>query len=197
MRIRKTTETDAEAVAELRIAGWRHAYEGLMPQPYLNAMDPAADAARHRARLASPGADTWDLVAENERGEVIGWTAGGPYRDGERRTADAEIYTLYVRPDVIGTGIGRELTAGVHERVRMSEAPGLYVWVVEGNARACRFYERAGFAADGAREEFDAGGRTLTDLRYVLAPLGHGIRRHAAGCASLPPAFKKERWRGH
>lgn len=171
MRIRETTEADAGAVAALRIAGWRYAYAGLMPQPYLDAMDPVVDAARHRSRLASPGAGTWDLVAEDGCGKVVGWAAGGPCRDGELRAADAELYALYALPEAIGTGIGRELTMRVRELARRSEARRLHVWVVEGNARARRFYERAGFAADGGREEFDAGGRTLADLRYVLAPV--------------------------
>ena len=171
MKIRETARADAGVVAELRIAGWRHAYAGQMPQAYLDAMDPAEDAARHRARLASPAPGSWDLVAENGRGEVVGWAAGGPYRDEERRTADAELYALYARPDVIGTGVGRELTFAARERARRAQAPRLFVWVVAGNAPARRFYERAGFAADGGREDFEAGGRTLTDLRYVLAPV--------------------------
>ncbi|THA23760.1 GNAT family N-acetyltransferase [Streptomyces sp. RKND-216] len=171
MRIRETAQADAGAVAALRIAGWRYAYAGLMPPAHLSAMDAAEDAVRHRARLASPAPGLWDLVAEDTEGKVVGWAAGGPYRDGERRTSDAELYALYARPDMIGTGVGRALASAARERALRSAAPRLYVWVVEGNARARRFYERAGFAPDGGREDFDAGGRTLTDLRYVRAPV--------------------------
>ncbi|MFR9756118.1 GNAT family N-acetyltransferase [Streptomyces sp. TR06-5] len=46
-------------------------------------------------------------------------------------------------------------------------AARLFLWVVEENTRARRFYRRAGFAPDGARDPFEVGGRSLTDLRWV------------------------------
>lgn len=170
MRIRETVTADVDAVAALRVAGWQYAYAGLMPQAYLDSLSEREDAARHRERLAAragsgaPG----DLVAVGDDGRVLGWAAFGPYRAAERRTADAELYALYVRPELIGTGVGRELTAATRTEALGRGAPRLFVWVVEGNARARRFYERAGFAADGGRDDFEVGGRRLTDLRYVL-----------------------------
>ena len=43
----------------------------------------------------------------------------------------------------------------------------IFLWVLEENARARRFYERAGFAAAGESIECDIGGKTLRELRYV------------------------------
>lgn len=169
MRIREAVPADAEAIAAVRVAGWRYAYAGVMPQTYLDAMSEGEDAARHRERLSAPRAGARDLVAVDDAGTVTGWVSCGPYRedDGEPLPSDAELYALYVRPDLIGTGVGRRLTDAARGRAAAGGAQRLFVWVVEGNAGARRFYECAGFTADGGRDDFVVGGRRLTDLRYV------------------------------
>lgn len=48
LRIRAMTPDDCEAVAAVRIGGWRWAYAGLMPRAYLDALSVEADAARRR-----------------------------------------------------------------------------------------------------------------------------------------------------
>ncbi|MEV6957929.1 GNAT family N-acetyltransferase [Streptomyces sp. NPDC051207] len=158
------TRADCEGVAEVRVRGWQSAYRGLMPQPYLDALDVAEDAARRRALLARGDARVVDLVAELD-GEITGWAAHGPYRDGDGTARDAELYALYVRPDRIGQGIGRALLA---ESVRRCAGRGrMLLRVLRDNARARRFYERAGFRADGAEEAFEAAGVAVPEVRYV------------------------------
>lgn len=60
---------------------------------------------------------------------------------------------------------GALLAAGA-ARARASGYRALYLWVVRGNARARRFYERAGFVPDGAQEAYEVGGRSVPELRY-------------------------------
>src|SRR5690348_16422996 len=95
MYVRPMDLADCDRVSEIRIRGWQHAYRGLMPQAYLGGLDVAADAERRRARFAQGDGSVVNLVAERA-GEVLGWAAFGPYRDGEVRTADAELYAIYV-----------------------------------------------------------------------------------------------------
>ncbi|NMO37509.1 hypothetical protein HG826_28780 [Streptomyces sp. GMY01] len=45
--------------------------------------------------------------------------------------------------------------------------PRMFLWVLKGNTRARRFYERAGFRADGAEEPFEADGVTVPEVRYA------------------------------
>lgn len=40
------------------------------------------------------------------------------------------------------------------------------LWVLRDNQRARRFYERAGYQADGAAQDDVYDGITLTELRY-------------------------------
>ena len=37
--IRRARPEDAEAVARVHVAGWRHAYRGLLPDDYLDGLD--------------------------------------------------------------------------------------------------------------------------------------------------------------
>ncbi|MHB9857983.1 GNAT family N-acetyltransferase [Streptomyces sp. YIM S03343] len=157
---------DCERVAEIRVRGWQSAYRGLIPQPYLDALSVAVDAERHRERLGRAEGAGVDLVAESG-GQVVGWACHGPCRDDDTGTGDAELYAIYVAPDRLGTGAGRALLT---ECVRQSAAGGrarMFLWVVKENTRARRFYERAGFRADGAEEPFEAGGVEIPEVRYV------------------------------
>ncbi|MBV2355523.1 GNAT family N-acetyltransferase [Streptomyces sp. J2-1] len=158
------TVSDCAPVAALRVRGWRFAYRGLMPRAFLDALEPEWHAERTRERLAR-GGDGVDLVAERD-GRVVGWVSWGPYRDGEATTGDSELYALYAEPDCVGTGVGRTLLETV---LRDWGGRGrMLLWVVEGNTRARRFYERAGFRADGAREPYEAGGVEVPEVRYAL-----------------------------
>lgn len=53
--------------------------------------------------------------------------------------ADRELDRLYVHADMHGTGLGAALFDAV------ADARALYLWLIDGNDRAARFYERRGF----------------------------------------------------
>ncbi|MFK0291177.1 GNAT family N-acetyltransferase [Streptomyces sp. NPDC090442] len=169
------TEADVDAVAEVRVRGWQSAYRGLMPPAYLAALSVAEDADRRREWFARRRPEAWELVAERSGG-VVGWLAAGPARDpdlapGRRelpsgRAPVAELLALYVAPPLIGTGVGRALLDAGTAGARARGFGALSLWVVRGNARAQRFYERAGFAPDGAERSEDVAGRRVPELRY-------------------------------
>ncbi|WP_405845897.1 GNAT family N-acetyltransferase [Streptomyces sp. NBC_01518] len=166
LRIRPMTLADCDRVSEIRVLGWQFAYRGLMPQSFLDGLSATADAERRRARFAESDGSVLNLVA-SVGDEIIGWAALGPYREGELRAEDAELYALYLDPKHVGTGAGRAL---IQEALRRAAALGhdrVYLWVVRGNARARRFYERAGFRADGAEEPYEVEGVLVPELRYV------------------------------
>ncbi|WP_225835683.1 GNAT family N-acetyltransferase [Streptomyces sp. NK08204] len=169
VRVRAMTLADCDRVSEIRVRGWQSAYRGLMPQPYLDALSVERDAERRRARFHESDDAVVNLVAERE-GKVLGWAAYGPYQDGEVRTADAELYAVYVDPAHLGGGIGRALLSASAERC--SAYPRMLLWVLKENTRARRFYERAGFRPDGAEEAVETGGVPVPEVRYSKALRG-------------------------
>ncbi|TVZ81733.1 GNAT family N-acetyltransferase [Streptomyces sp. BK340] len=162
--IRPMTLDDCDRVSEIRVRGWQHAYRGLMPQSHLDTLSVARDAEQRRAWFGQGDGTVANLVAELD-GRIVGWAAHGPYRDGEVRTGDCELYALYLDPAHIGSGIGRALLAASVEQC--SGYPSMFLWVLKENTRARRFYERAGFRADGAEEPFDVDGVAVPEVRYA------------------------------
>ncbi|MFE7466001.1 GNAT family N-acetyltransferase [Streptomyces sp. NPDC057499] len=171
VRIRNMTADDCAAVTLLRARGWRAAYTGLVPGTYLDAVerDVAEDAERRRASLAR-GGPLVNLVAERPGPGLIGWACYGPLHRSPAPPGRGELYALYVAPEQIGTGAGRALMAEVLARAAAEELRELELWVLRGNVRARRFYERAGFGADGTEESFEADGAQVPEVRYVRTP---------------------------
>jgi len=93
------------------------------------------DAERRRARFAQDDGSVVNLVAQRGE-EIIGWATVGPYRDGEVRTGEAELYAIYLDPRHLNTGAGR---AVMQEALRRCAALGhdrVYLWVAGGGERA-------------------------------------------------------------
>ncbi|NBE55618.1 GNAT family N-acetyltransferase [Streptomyces boluensis] len=166
VRVREMTEHDCPSVAEIRVRGWQFAYADLIPRSYLDAMDVTKDTARCGERFARGDPAVVGLVAERD-GAIVGWASFGPYRDSDLPPTDTELYALYVHPEHIGTGAGRALMAEVLARCAASGVRRLLLWVLKENARARRFYARAGFGPDGAEEQFAVEGVPVPEVRYA------------------------------
>ncbi|MFC9584264.1 GNAT family N-acetyltransferase [Streptomyces yangpuensis] len=166
VRVREMDEADIEAVSAIRVRGWQAAYAGIVPQSYLDAMTVEEDTDRRRQWFNRPGRESRDLVAVGDRGPV-GWVCFGPPRGGIPGAGRVgEVYALYVAPDRIGTGIGRGLLDAAHAAMKGQGVETSALWVLRDNLRARRFYERAGYGADGGTQDDVYDDVTLAELRY-------------------------------
>lgn len=165
--IRKALPCDAPAIAQVHIRSWQHAYRDLMPAHYLDSLD--ATLARRethwRRALESEQSCVW-VAQLNE--QVIGWICVGASRDEDSTGGDVgEIEALYVIASHWHTGVGVALwNAGV----RALKAQGfkrVTLWVLSGNERARRFYQRVGCLEEtGSRRPLERGGASLAEVRY-------------------------------
>src|SRR6516162_11135159 len=147
MTIRVSVPDDAEAVERLRIAGWRTAYRGILPDEYLDSL--LVDVARRRQHMEKLPPDVVDEVAVTDGG-VVGWIASGPCRDPDRKGPRyGEIFACYVHPDWSRKGTGRVLMGHAIDGLVRAGRDDISLWVLEGNDRARRFYEAFGFGSDG------------------------------------------------
>jgi ribosomal protein S18 acetylase RimI-like enzyme len=168
--IRPLRDADIDAVAAVHVRTWQVAYAGLVPAEHLDRLDPAVFAERRRRRSPVPGAHT--VVADDE-GVVIGFAAYGPYRaeHGEPdEPAAGELYAVYVDPGRWGAGAGRDLLGRARTDLSAAGFREMRLWVLEGNGRARRFYERAGLRPDGVRDTYTPRGTTaeLPEIRYTV-----------------------------
>jgi L-amino acid N-acyltransferase YncA len=65
-------------------------------------------------------------------------------------------------------GIGRALLSRAVDELRAGGHAEVVLWVLDGNARARRLYERAGWRADGGAKVEVMEGVDLSQVRYRL-----------------------------
>lgn len=85
------------------------------------------------------------------------------YRD-ETLTDCGEIFAIYVLADYYGQKVGYELMNAAFEK--LAAYNHIAVWVLKGNERAIKFYERYGFRFDGTEQEIKLG-TPNTELRMI------------------------------
>lgn len=151
--IRSPEPGDAEPLAALHVAVWRHAYRGLIEQPLLDGLDlarstqrweQAIEQAQAHGQAGRPGHSLLIALAGDE---PVGIIETGPARD-EDAPQPVEVLSLNVAPQWHGRGVAQAL---------MEQAAGdadAYLWVLRGNERAIGFYRRLGFDLDGT-ERYD------------------------------------------
>jgi len=160
MLVRAATGADAERIARVQERGWQAAYRHVFPAKELD-RGGFIEASRWRDRLDHPPPGWTTFVAERD-GTVVGFASVGPSRDARGL---GELYAIYVDPDEWSTGTGRVLIERAEEQLR-GEYEEVTLWVLEQNPRARRFYERAGWAADGKRKAEARWGVRAPEVRY-------------------------------
>jgi len=159
MLIRAARPEDAAAVADVHVRTWQVAYEHVFGAETLAGIDHARRRAAAERAIASEG--VW--VAEAD-GRVVGFVSIGDARDED---ADGELFAIYVLPEAWGSGAGGGLMGAARDTLR-ERYPASILWVLEDNPRARRFYEREGWALDGARKEHELLGVKVVEVRYRL-----------------------------
>ncbi len=145
--VRQALPEDAEAFTECHVTCWREAYADLWGADRLAALDPVKLAVRRRAEIAAGVAH--HMLAEQD-GEVLGIAIAGPSRD-EPPVAPTELYAIYLRRVLQGSGVADDLLSGA-----VGDGP-VSLWVYRDNPRAAAFYVHNGFIPDGG-ERLDPEG---------------------------------------
>jgi GNAT superfamily N-acetyltransferase len=164
VELRLATPHDAEDIVDLQIAAWRAAFMPVLPEGF--AIPPREQFLVMGARaLEQAGVErTVAVVADR----LVGLLSHGPNRDEDATREVGEVRALFVHRDHWRTGVGTALVANALARLREVGYAEATLWSFRDNERANAFYERQGFAPDGAtqaRENF-AGS---VEVRYRRA----------------------------
>jgi GNAT superfamily N-acetyltransferase len=167
--LRRAVDADAPRIGEITVAGWRHAYRGIVADERLDALDPAEIAEARRTAIAAPEPMAV-FVADDEQGRVRGYCTVGPSRDpdlaGDTTEVSGVLYTLYLDPEVIGTGAGGALhDIGVAHLAGAGFARAT-LWVYTANTSAQAFYAHRGWRPDG--EPYQGPGWSAPATRWAL-----------------------------
>ncbi len=138
--VRKATEQDISRIAEIIVFGKRVAYRPIFQNDVVSfnemqVIDIIEEYRNSSSRIANM------LVYDD--GIVKGVINCKPVGD------EVEICEFYVEPFFKGKGIGRELLHYVMEEVKNAGIHRIFLWVLQENVSARRFYEANGFRATG------------------------------------------------
>jgi GNAT superfamily N-acetyltransferase len=187
--IRSASTADAAQIAVVMRDSWFAAYDGIIAPAIIDRATAPDGGARVRQSFRTRPWQRMIAAVAGQPGQaptnpaargIVGYASFGPERDvldmpwpypltsagsdGEV----AELYALYVHPAWWSSGTGRALMDQVLAKVSATGYGCITLWVLEANARARRFYQRAGFTPDGARHVLDDLGG-VTEIRYRRA----------------------------
>jgi GNAT superfamily N-acetyltransferase len=157
--VREAEDSDFAGVGEVDAASRLYAYTGLLDPANLAAVTPETQA-RIWGDRASRERDTHVMLVADQGGRVVGYSYVGPGDDPEI----GDLYALFVHPDVLGTGVAQRLLDESLSVLRGFGYQIMLLWVLEGNDRAIRFYEKSGWRHDGTRR---VSSRGPASLRYL------------------------------
>jgi GNAT superfamily N-acetyltransferase len=152
--VRRAAPEDAAAYARTHVQTLGETYAHIMPAQFHRDYEARLDelTAKHARRLEAENRDSGtgtSWIALDEAGTVVGFAAAGPQRDvaWQQGVPDSsiklELHHLYTLLRTHGTGLGQQLLDAT-----IDDAPA-FLWILNDNLRAERFYRRNGFVPDG------------------------------------------------
>jgi len=166
MDIRPARMEDVPEIAFVHVRSWQAAYRGLLPQAYLDGLDPGQRIGQWERSLSATDWSRGGTLVADADGRLSGFVSYGPARDGADSTRAGEIYAIYLMPAAWDEGIGRQLMAAALDRLGEARFDQVILWVLDSNVRARRFYEAGGWLADGGAKRDDSFGVSMTEVRY-------------------------------
>jgi GNAT superfamily N-acetyltransferase len=139
MKIRKAVLSDAQNIAIVHVDSWRTTYKGIVSDEFLTNLS-----YEERKRLwenVIPNGNVF--IAENEEGQIVGFSSGGKERTGKYKKYDGELYAIYILKEYQGKGLGKKLIQPIINDLKKSNINSMLVWVIEDNS-ARYFYESLG-----------------------------------------------------
>lgn len=160
--IRLATPDDAYEHAACHVSSWRSAYKNIVPDEVLDNLSVEGHAEKFRKNIIEFKNTLYYCAFYDNR--IIGHFCMGKSRDEDKPNA-GEIYGFYSIEEFWGRGIGKEMMNNAIETLKNMGYNEIILWVLEGNGRARRFYEKRGFVFDGTRKEIIIG-KPLIEIRY-------------------------------
>lgn len=163
MELRLAEPDDAMAVARVHVRAWQAAYRTLLPDDYLDRLRPEDRAPKYD--FASSDALKPRTIVAIEAGTLRGFATTAPSR-GPDLPDYGELCALHVDPEWWARGIGMALISAARARLLEFGFHNAFLWVLEGNLRADRFYRKDRWLPDGANRIDSVWNVTVKEVRY-------------------------------
>lgn len=168
MEIRHIEQSDDRfAISRIYEESWKFAYKNIIPQSYLESIP----VGRWASNLDKEGMNNLVLI---EDGMFVGTSCYCKSRFSDFSNW-GEIVSIYFLPQYIGKGYGSLLLDVVVKELEQLGFDDIFLWVLEDNARARKFYEKAGFTPSGKYLDDNIGGKELREMQYCYSMFGNDL----------------------
>jgi GNAT superfamily N-acetyltransferase len=160
-------ETDAREIAQVIIDSWQTAYQGHLPDDYLNNLSINEKTKEWLENINLHNSQSAVLVAKIDD-KIVGVCNFGPSRDEDANPQTGELYNLYILPKLMGQGIGTALLNKALELLRQSNFKKVILWTSVTNSKSRQFYEKRGWTNEGKIESGLLGDIADEGIRYFI-----------------------------
>ncbi len=160
MQIRHMKQDDVFAISYVYEASWKYAYKGIIPEDYLKSIT----SGKWVSSLNAKDRNTLVLIENNQ---IIGTSSYGRSRF-EKFKDMGEIISIYLLPQYIRKGYRKLLLNAVIDSLTALHYQKAFLWVLEENYPARRFYEKFGFINSNRFINDTIGGKSLKEIQYIF-----------------------------
>lgn len=173
MEIRHIGQKDDRfAISRIYEESWKFAYKDIIPQSYLESIPTG----HWVSNLDKEEMSTLVLIEDDT---FIGTSSYCKSRFSDFEDF-GEIVSIYLLPQYMGKGYGKYLLDAAVRELAQLGFHDIFLWVLEDNLRARRFYEKAGFTLSQNYLDDNIGGKELREVLYYCSVrkwrLEHGSR---------------------
>lgn len=163
IRTRIANIHDAISMSFVHANSWKKAYQGLLPDEYLNGIKDTQWVDMLTNGLEDNTMKAWVATIEDK---IIACTCVGNSRY-QGYEGQLELISIYVLPEYWSLGTGSLLINEVLEYALNNNYLEVGLWVLDGNNQAIRFYEKNGFLNNGDTISCKIGESLTTEKRYI------------------------------
>ena len=164
---RPASKEDYHVIAALHAKSWQQNYRGVFSDRFLDDEVGNDRLSVWKNRLENPPKNQLVIIAEIGK-QFVGFVCA--YIDDHLEYGTL-IDNLHVDSEFIGKRIGEQLMIEMASSLKNIGKTSMYLWVLTGNTKAIRFYERIGGRALETINDFDIGDREITKTRYYWSDL--------------------------
>ncbi len=163
MRLRNAELTDIKNLADLHTASWRLAYREALSAEYLQHQVELDRQTHWQKIMHEPLVRQHVLIAEQDQ-NMLGFVC---FYGLESAEWGSYIHNLHVAETAHGKGVAAQLMQAAAQTCAQEYGDGgLYLWVLQSNLRAQRFYQKCGGVQAGSDIWQAPGGTVVATDRY-------------------------------
>lgn len=146
MKIKNINDININFFAKNRYKLFDSAWRGILPNSWLDKIT-VESTLKNIEKYLKSGYELFMAFTDND--EPCGYVMFGKFRDKDE-VSSGEIMSIYFYEEYRGQGFAQKLFSFAEEKLK-AKYNKVYIWVLEINGRARRFYEKNGYHDTGKR----------------------------------------------